>query len=89
MELPVDLKHYKQKGTRGIRETGNQFGVALLCSKIADQARAWSCCILRNRLQLYMRILVVTSTPSPAMVQCKVCTTPSHCTCKCAEGFAR
>ena len=34
--------------------------LACLCSKTADQASAWSCCILRNRVQLHMRILVVT-----------------------------
>ena len=28
--------------------------------KTADQAHAWSCCILRNHVQLHMRILVVT-----------------------------
>ena len=34
--------------------------LSLLCSKTADQARAWSCCILRNCVQMHMSILVVT-----------------------------
>ena len=55
-----------------------RFLACFLCcvAKLLTQARAWSRCILRNIVQLHMRILVATTILQMSILQSKVCTTP-------------